>query len=528
MDQYNTKESKIKFLRKLRIGDLNAEDDNYLPEYFYETLDFLEVVSGRKSIITGPKGSGKSAIIQILKKKQGHYPEIPEIADKILIFIDDPNEVRELNKFTEAVRSFGKIPDTSDSHNELTHLWEIYIASKIGERFISNNTKYNIDTSKLENYLSKLKLYTGDKHDPGIVRNLPKYIKSLGIQLPEGPKGTVEFRAPHENIEEKEENLRVLLRLIDDVLKDINFTRGEKGKGIIEVWVLFDRVDEIYPWPGSGNRDNQRQILGTLMTAYSDFRIHEYIKLKIFIRDDIYDELPFVNKDHFSDKVLKIEWDDTHLIMLLSKRIQFFLNNGGNGISEQSAVELFEWLFGKNYENPDGSQVSTRDYIFSRLQDGHGNISPRDLLNFVGKAKDSQIDLYNRKRDNQGSIIGREAVDFGLKDASSSKLNDYLYNIFRDIREKVEYFRGEEKVKFSRKDLIEILELENEDKVLDEALKQLLDAGFLQKVGKKSIKRTKFFKVAPIYRNALDILDPGFGIRGSGFGTEARGESPRL
>lgn len=483
-----TIEEKTRMLRKIVIGSVNAEEDNNLEIYFYETPQYFDVITGRKSIVTGPKGAGKSAIFRILQKRQGH---IPEVADKILLFIDNPDEMRELQKFTDAVYDPGK----------MACLWETYIAAKIGERLISNNTKYDIDSSKIEDYLNKFNLYTGNPKRPDIIHRLFRYIKSIGLAvLEKGPRVSVELHRPDDVSETL--NLHQLLDLIDETLQEINTRREEKNETAVEIWILFDRLDEVSPWTGDISRQNQDIILQTLMTSYSDLRMHDFIKLKIFIRDDIYNDLRYVNKDHFSDRRMELTWDRPHLLILLGKRISFYLDEG-NDITRKKAEALFTRFFGETMED-NGKNIPISDYIFSRLMDGYGNISPRDFLIFFGKARDKQIDFFETNRENIDSLMSFEAVKVGLLDTSKAKLNEYLYNIYPMIKDKVENFRGEEKTQFSRKELGEILELES-DGLIYEAIIQLLDAGFLKKVGKKSIRRTEYFQVAPIYRAAMDV-----------------------
>ena len=66
-------------LRMVDIGSGVAEFDESLEKYFVETETFRTLVSGRADIISGDKGTGKTALYRILKDRYTTLPELEAV-----------------------------------------------------------------------------------------------------------------------------------------------------------------------------------------------------------------------------------------------------------------------------------------------------------------------------------------------------------------------------------------------------------------------------------------------------------------
>ncbi len=56
-------------LQKLELGNSVAEYDAALESYFVETSTFRSVIRDEADVIAGDKGTGKTALFRILKKR---------------------------------------------------------------------------------------------------------------------------------------------------------------------------------------------------------------------------------------------------------------------------------------------------------------------------------------------------------------------------------------------------------------------------------------------------------------------------
>ena len=58
-------------VKKLHLGNSVAEFDKELEKYFVETEPFRALVEDRADVIAGDKGTGKTALYSILRKRYG-------------------------------------------------------------------------------------------------------------------------------------------------------------------------------------------------------------------------------------------------------------------------------------------------------------------------------------------------------------------------------------------------------------------------------------------------------------------------
>src|SRR5882672_1296230 len=79
MDVTSTKPLVKDVLRSLDLGSAVAEFDESLEKYFVENEAFHALVNGKADVIAGDKGTGKTAVYRILKKRYGTLPELKGI-----------------------------------------------------------------------------------------------------------------------------------------------------------------------------------------------------------------------------------------------------------------------------------------------------------------------------------------------------------------------------------------------------------------------------------------------------------------
>ena len=66
-------------LQLVSFGSSVAEFDNDLEKYFIETATFATVIADGGDVISGDKGTGKTAIYRILKKNYRSYQSLERI-----------------------------------------------------------------------------------------------------------------------------------------------------------------------------------------------------------------------------------------------------------------------------------------------------------------------------------------------------------------------------------------------------------------------------------------------------------------
>ena len=291
-------EDKNELLRNLEFGNVDSESETDLDSKFIKTQDFNSFLNPQKALVLGAKGSGKSALFQMFARYEDSARKLSGLQkNKVLIVTGTGfNDIKELQ-----TDDFTKLLRQEDANFD--YIWELYIAVKIAIK------------------LGKEGYYTGE--------NLIEFYKHAGLledfrilsilrQLWKVVMGT-----PVQGIEIDVKGVKIKIGgnySIDtqDLLAEIEKTLECEQ---LECWILFDKIDELF----SNDHIKRKLCIESLFRTYLNF-VNRFpqIKFKIFIRNDIWSTLEFVNKSHISDKCIELTWNQTNLLQMILRRI---LNN---------------------------------------------------------------------------------------------------------------------------------------------------------------------------------------------------------
>ena len=98
-----------------------------------------------------------------------------------------------------------------------------------------------------------------------------------------------------------------------------DLANGALTAGRYYVWVLFDRLDVAF----FESHDLERNALRALFRVYRDFAAHERVKLKIFLRSDIWRRIVeggFREASHIV-RVAILDWTPASLLNLIVRRL---------------------------------------------------------------------------------------------------------------------------------------------------------------------------------------------------------------
>jgi len=468
----------------LDFGSVAAEDERYLEEWFIETDEYREVINGKVNFILGLKGSGKSTIFEMLSKYKSE--------NLIIIPGNSTKGPLEYESFLPKDENKENIVDKENILEYFRKIWKVYTSIVLGATLLENfqDSEKNDDLDYIRETLNTI----GVVGRSGI-REFLQQIKEISITIQ-----TFAFKISSNGSSiEKKLDYKNLLSAEQQFLEEKK----------LEAWILFDKLDELF----ADENDKRKKALEGLLYAYSDLSELENIKLKIFLRTDIFNTLHFENKDHFYST--KIKWDESNLMTLIAKRIA--KNNeiankvlshdevSSNDINSEEARSLFYAVFEDKVEK--GSHKSeTFKWIYNRILDGQGIATPRDMIYFCKTARKSQIsENYSVQ---QGRLISGKAVKHAFIEFSQDKLNNYLYQVFPQYIPIIEKFIGSPRPKFTLADLKKRLNIENENEAISK-VKELCDIGFLKKKSNKPIEETEEFEVPYMYRPALEIKTAG-------------------
>ena len=205
--------------------------------------------------------------------------------------------------------------------------------------------------------------------------------------LPSGVSLKVSFRETSFN-EQKNGiwSLESLYVQLEEALKEIDFS----------LWIAVDRLDVAF----SENVDLETDALRALFKVYRDLAPYSQVKIKIFLRDDIWrriTEQGFREASHIT-KTLTINWTKTTLLNLIIRRL---LNNdviiGEYQLNKEDILnnyELQESLFYRIF--PDQIDIGdkkpkTMDWIIGHVKDGNNVIAPREIIHLLNESRQEQI-----------------------------------------------------------------------------------------------------------------------------------------
>jgi hypothetical protein len=298
--------TKLALLRELSFGAQVAEEEAAeLANYFVETDQWLRIIRGEVDVIRGHKGAGKSAIYSLLAAKSD------ELFDRGILLI-----TAERPRGTPAFKELVADPPTLEA--EFVGLWKLYIASLIAQKMIEFEVK-GAAADRLYSALREQGLLEAKMDLARLLRGVMEYSRrwlnpaAVETELkldpasgaPTGIRGKITPSEPTRDLQNKG------YLSVDSLLGFANSALELVG---INVWVLLDRLDVAF----AETHELERNALRALFRVYLDLAQYGHIKLKIFLRSDIWSRIVeggFREASHIT-RVAELEWKPASLLNL--------------------------------------------------------------------------------------------------------------------------------------------------------------------------------------------------------------------
>jgi hypothetical protein len=447
-------------LSSLDFGAGAADLERSLSNYFYRSQAFERACDPEICLIIGEKGAGKSAIFLMIRE-QGQ--EIPEFRNPNFLIATTAN----LREHYHLLRSkLGAAPS-------FVTLWKFYFAS------IAALTLLDTCTGKEADFL--LKFVERWEINPQKFPTLLGATVTIPMKFVELKVGGAQT-SPLNPLQ------------IHEVFATIN---RELAKDSRTLWIAVDELDKV-DVDGTNGRNPTSDLLSALMQTHSELYQLGQIRFKFFVRSDVYEGLTYVDKDHFSNTILRLKWESEDLVIMLALRIAASVGGVSGELKLGQAQEIVDQVF----DWP--QRVGGFRQLLDELRDGRGSVLPRDLLNFAISARNHQIQ-FNRWGTNvpQKGLISPQAVEKGLDEASQAKLSDFL-TTFPELYRKYLNLQGHSSYQISQNDLQSLFGLP--DKLnFDLALQDFWRVGAIAREGSRPLHLTERFVIPPIYRRALSL-----------------------
>lgn len=476
-------------LRKLDLGNSVAEFDSELRSYFVETQTFRALVKGDVDIIAGDKGTGKTALYKVLRDR---YRELPDLEHVEILPAFNPAG-------NPVFQRLGQIETLTEG--QYTTVWKSYLLSLVGNWLLE--IVGGLDTDNLKNLhetLTRIGLRSADDSAGTVFSKLVNLINRLlrptsaevGLSLTEAGMPVITPKLEFGQADGINKQQEIVHH--EDAFAILNACLADLG---ITVWVALDRLDEAF----QGYPEVERPALRALLRTYLDLLEFDYIKLKLFVRKDLFRKVVqggFVNLTHVNAKRLDIVWDEEDLKVLLCNRIRRDADFVPSfGISATSNDDVFNLLFPPQVDSGP-RKPTTWAWMMSRIRDGNGTRPPRNLVDLAKKAQEAQQRAEDRNAREfvvGAALIESDSLRKALQRLSDDRVNDTLLAEAAELAPMIERFR-DGKAEHNATTLAAVLSVPADE--VRAAAKPLIELGFLEEIG-------DVFKVPMLYRDGLNI-----------------------
>lgn len=357
-------------VERLYFGRDDAERDmadGLLRRGFQETAAYNAVASGRKTLVIGRKGVGKSAIcVRLASEPAGSGGVEPVTAGE---------DLRRL-ELAGVPGDFAK-----------TLLWRYVFAVRSAQYLVGHADRHGGRTpaavKELKGFLRTNRELFGDPRTAG---GFERWLRGLSGSLSLeafGVKAAADFAqqtAATDEVPRPEQRLTILE---DAVLR--GFT--ELGCAPDHTFVLLvDRLEHLW----IGDLQSHSLVIGLLLAAaHAGSHYGGALRVVVFLRSDIYDSLKFVEGDKFHSDELRLDWSESDLKALALRRARASVGTG------LTADRLWGEIFPRTV-----CGESTSAYLLSRALP-----RPRDLIQYLNECQHTAIGKGHRDRIHENDVL---------------------------------------------------------------------------------------------------------------------------
>lgn len=366
-------------LRNLEsFGDIAAEEEPVI-DYFLTTPAVNEILSGKKLLVLGRKGSGKTALVK-------HFTQSVS---------NEHGSPLSLRNYPWTAHS--ELMDKGASPTEAyVASWRLLISIRMASHVVKRDTGKHYSESIAA--LSKFLMANFGGLDPdtqSIVQQNKLSVEglSLGPQLGGISIATVHFRrGPTSTVLGAELNA-----LTNSILNDVSEAIAELG-----IQRLFLHFDELDQGLDQVNEQRANMLVGLILASREisrDTNLRANICPIVYLRTDIWEQISFSDKNKITrGSAISLHWDEESLLALINVRISKLLGADLNWNSICDPAKM-------RGSQPKFSHVLSRTFM-----------RPRDVIQFLNEAL-----IVAKKRPDDHLIFTNEDIN-----GSRASYSDYL------------------------------------------------------------------------------------------------------
>ncbi|MFF2849785.1 P-loop ATPase, Sll1717 family [Streptomyces sp. NPDC058001] len=378
-------------VRKLYFGRDDAEHDmadGLLREGFLATAAYEAVLSGRKILVIGRKGVGKSAICMRLTIDGGRA------GSTVLITPDDAAG--------DEIRRFELQGLTGDTAKSL--IWRYVFAVHAARHVITHaRARHGRRLPPSVRALRKFLRANGEEGEARLYDRLVSGTRGLQTALSLeafGVKASLDLNGSSEGARATAQ-LDILEKGVAAALKQLDC--AERHGPLL---VLVDQLEQVW----SNDPDSKAMVTGLLLAGKHVAGAYgKALRCVLFLRADIYDSLEFSDGDKYRGDEIRVAWSGDELEELVLTRASVSLGR------RLTPAELWGQVFPEQVEG-----LPAAEYLFS-----HSLPRPRDTIQFLNLCRDKATERGH-------ATISTDDIAQATRQFSEWKLQDlareYLVN----------------------------------------------------------------------------------------------------
>ncbi|EGY25697.1 putative ATPase [Desulfovibrio sp. A2] len=401
----------------IEVGEVSAERDELLSNYFYDNGALRRVIDNKTSfLVLGRKGAGKTAVFRYLENNYAQYIG----PNNILVSLS-------FEDYNWGVHSLLKRPESAESQT-YKQSWRFIILVEAIKAYIkhleTNFKPIPPSMRKAKKLLTKL----FDDPIPSIYTIVSSKLFSLseislpscGLDLEDGDISSINLGGGKISFDQisKDSGLQeTLSRNMENIIRILEEAIQDASPLMSNIFVVFDKVDEA--WDEISYEKSSHVIAGLVGAADSiTSHYNGVIRPIVFLREDIFETLSINDANKLrEDCGALLHWDKDSLFRLVLKRINYFASQKG-----LPDIEDIDSLFDKK-EMRQRSRPS--NYLLKRSM-----MRPRDLICFLRRIidtmKSEQSDPFSNEK-NDFPLLSSEAV-YEAESGYSSWLKQELFD----------------------------------------------------------------------------------------------------
>lgn len=305
------KEISFSDLQKFNFGDVEANNDDLLIDSVCRTNAIIEFLRGKKNVVLGEKGTGKTAIFRLIKEEKLKFNAKNGFTN-LLIPIADNFQYRNIKDKVLKLVNTGN-PDDNFKYQVV---WELFIFYKIMQQIQSTNLQLTSVLKEAKGLLDNI--FSGNG-----LESFLKNKKTLGVKLYDTPTSILpDIYFTSEPVvqakEIKESSVEKLEIDLDKYKNEINTFLIHNELNVI---ILIDRLDEFV---SQSIAEIQLKLLQALISVEREYETLSNIEIKFFLRDDLFKQLSFENiggYDKVISKKIDLSWSAENIREFIAKRI---------------------------------------------------------------------------------------------------------------------------------------------------------------------------------------------------------------